>query len=56
MRRLAVLASLLAMIAQPVLALELTPRGVYRHGGFARSASEITAYDPATRRLFVVNG
>lgn len=56
MRRLVVVASLLAMIAQPVLALELTPRGVYRHGSFAKSASEITAYDPATKRLFVVNG
>lgn len=56
MRRLAVAVSLLAMIAQPVLALELTPRGVYRHGSFGKSAAEITAYDPATRRLFVVNG
>jgi hypothetical protein len=56
MRRLVVLASLLAMIAQPVLALDLTPRGVFRHGGFGKSASEITAYDPATKRLFVVNG
>lgn len=56
MRRLAVVASLLAMVAQPVLALELTPRGVFRHGSFAKSAAEISAYDPATRRLFVVNG
>jgi len=56
MRRLAAFASLLAMIAQPALALELSPRGVYRHGGFGKSASEITAYDAASKRLFVVNG
>lgn len=56
MRRLAIAASLLTMIAQPVFALELTPRGVFRHGGFARSAAEISTYDAATKRLFVVNG
>lgn len=56
MRLTAVAAIVLAMIAQPVLAIELTPRGVFRHGGFAKSASEITAYDAATKRLFVVNG
>lgn len=56
MRRIVVAASLLAMVAQPALALDLTPRGVFRHGGFAKSASEITAYDAGTKRLFVVNG
>src|SRR5215217_4135103 len=56
MRRLLLVASLLTMIAQPVLALELTPRGVFRHGGFGKSAAEIATYDAASKRLFVVNG
>lgn len=29
--------------------------GRYRHGTFGASAAEISAYDPASRRLFVVN-
>jgi hypothetical protein len=34
----------------------LTPLGTYATGEFDESAAEIAAYDPATRRLFVVNG
>jgi hypothetical protein len=55
MRRIALAVSLLALCAQSALAVELTPRGVYRHGAFGKSASEITTYDPATKRLFVTN-
>ncbi len=29
--------------------------GRHRHGSFGKSAAEISAYDPASRRLFVVN-
>jgi hypothetical protein len=55
MRRLVAVASLLALSASPALAVDLTPLGVYRHGGFGKSASEITTYDPASKRLFVTN-
>ncbi len=34
----------------------LTPLGAFATGIFDESAAEIAAYDPATRRLFVVNG
>ncbi|MFP4582478.1 MAG: choice-of-anchor I family protein [Desulfococcaceae bacterium] len=34
----------------------LTPLGTFETGIFDESAAEIAAYDPATRRLFVVNG
>lgn len=30
--------------------------GSFRHGGFDAGASEIAAYDPAAKRLYVVNG
>jgi hypothetical protein len=33
----------------------LTPLGVYESGIFGESAAEITAFDPASARLFVVN-
>ncbi len=36
-------------------ALALEPLGVYRHGGFEKSASEIVTYDKASKRLFVSN-
>ena len=55
MRRLALIAGLLAFAAQPVAALELTPLGGFKHGSFKTSAAEISAYDPASRRLFVTN-
>lgn len=35
--------------------IELEPLGTYGTGVFDESASEITAHDPATQRLFVVN-
>lgn len=35
--------------------VQLVPLGVYKHGGYAKLASEIPAYDPATKRIFVVN-
>jgi hypothetical protein len=35
--------------------ISLVPLGGFRHGGFAEGAAEISAYDPGTRRLFVVN-
>ncbi|MFZ4606645.1 MAG: choice-of-anchor I family protein [Caulobacter sp.] len=55
MRRLVAVVSLLALSASPALAVDLTPLGVYRHGGFGKSASEISTYDPASKRLFVTN-
>lgn len=35
--------------------IALVPLGGFQHGGFAQGAAEIPAYDPGTRRLFVVN-
>lgn len=35
--------------------ISLVPLGGFQHGGFAEGAAEIPAYDPRTRRLFVVN-
>ncbi len=37
-------------------AISLEALGIYRHGTFGQSAAEISAYDPVTKRLFVVNG
>lgn len=48
-------------LAQPVVhaapdaALALTVLGQYRSGVYLKGAAEIVAYDPATRRAFVVN-
>jgi 2',3'-cyclic-nucleotide 2'-phosphodiesterase / 3'-nucleotidase / 5'-nucleotidase len=42
-----------AFAAKP--SVELRVLGSYDHGGFARSAAEIVAHDPASQRLFVVN-
>jgi DNA-binding beta-propeller fold protein YncE len=39
----------------PEKAIDLTPIGVYRSNIFDSGGSEIAAYDPGTRRLFVVN-
>jgi hypothetical protein len=36
--------------------VEILPIGVYETGAFDSSAAEITAFDPARARLFVVNG
>src|SRR5688572_18227734 len=41
--------------AQLPRGIELAALGVYRTGYFDRGGSEIAAYDPASRRLFVVN-
>ena len=40
---------------RPAAAVNLLPLGTYESGLFAQSAAEITAHDPATQRLFVVN-
>lgn len=42
--------------AGPQPALRLTNLGTYVHGAYDEGGAEISAYDPATRRLFVVNG
>lgn len=39
----------------PAAEITLTPIGTYRTGFFDEGGSEITAHDPATQRLFVVN-
>ena len=49
--------ALVVLFAAPALGqISLHPLGSYRTGVFAAGASEITAYDPATRRLFITNG
>lgn len=55
MKRSLLLASLstLCLVAQDI---SLTPLGSYREGTYNESAAEIVAHDPATHRLFVVNG
>src|SRR5687767_11804521 len=46
-----------ATAASDALDLSLTPIGRFTNGApFNLSASEIVAHDPATQRLFVVNG
>ena len=50
---------LIVVVALPALAqdgLTLAPLGTFSHGAFDEGASEIAAYDPETRLLFVVNG
>ncbi len=42
-------------IANPQPAINLTPIGTYATGQYDQSAAEIPAYDPVTKRLFVVN-
>lgn len=46
------------LITLPLLAQDpsLTVLGTYRTGQFDEGAAEISAHDPATQRLFVVNG
>jgi DNA-binding beta-propeller fold protein YncE len=41
--------------APPAPAIRITPLGTYATGQFDRAAAEISAYDPKTQRLFVVN-
>lgn len=41
--------------ARPAPDVTLTPLGTYATGAFDEGASEITAYDPDTHRVFVVN-
>lgn len=53
------LATLVAALALPAAAsahIELEQIGRYETGVFADGASEISAYDPGTQRLFVTNG
>lgn len=51
------LAGLLALAAPLAGAtLDMTLLGTYRSGVFAQGGAEISAYDPKSRRLFVVNG
>ncbi len=40
---------------QPCNSIRLEPIGQFKHGGFATLASEIAAYDVASKRLFVAN-
>ena len=44
-----------AQASPPTYRVTLTPLGTYVTGAFDEGASEITAYDPATHRVFVVN-
>jgi hypothetical protein len=49
---------LLAFVALPARGageIRITPIGSYRTGVFEAGAAEIPAYDPASRRLFIVN-
>lgn len=46
---------LLGLITAPANALNLKPIGTYNSGIFDEGASEISAYDPITQRLFVTN-
>jgi hypothetical protein len=56
MRPYALLAGLIAASPVSAHALTLEPLSIYKHGSFERSAAEISSYDPASKRLFVVNG
>ncbi|HSO65633.1 MAG TPA: choice-of-anchor I family protein, partial [Ornithinibacter sp.] len=44
-----------AVASRPTQEVTLTPLGTYSTGAFDEGASEITAYDPGTHRVFVVN-
>jgi hypothetical protein len=49
-------AAALATLAAPVLAqIELSPIGQYTTGAFGQTSAEISAYDPASKRLFVTS-
>ena len=50
-----VASSTAAVAARPAPDVTLTPLGTYATGAFDEGASEITAYDPDTHRVFVVN-
>jgi len=50
-----VASSTAAVAARPAPDVTLTPLGTYATGAFDEGASEITAYDPTTHRVFVVN-
>lgn len=45
-----------AVAPEPAETITLSVLGTYETGIFDESAAEIVAYDPATQRLFVVNG
>jgi len=53
---LAPAAGVLSVVAAPAAAFDLTAIGTYSTGVFDQGAAEISAYDPATQRLFVTNG
>src|SRR4051812_40143664 len=40
---------------RPAAGVTLLPLGTYESGLYAQSAAEITAHDPVSQRLFVVN-
>ena len=48
----------LGLLSTPAIAagITLSPIGTFSTGIFDDSAAEISAYDPETQRLFVVNG
>lgn len=48
----------MALETSPVPSVDAPLRllGTFRHGGFDAGASEIAAYDPTAKRLYVVNG
>lgn len=54
--RLLIPVTTLASLAAPALAqIELSPIGQYTTGAFGLTSAEISAYDPASKRLFVTN-
>ena len=46
---------MLPVVAQEAATLSLTPVGTFSHAGFDEGGSEINAYHPASKTLFVVN-
>ncbi|MDX2266642.1 MAG: choice-of-anchor I family protein [Bryobacter sp.] len=51
-----ILALTLLCVQLGAQSISLSPLGSYRDGAFDEGAAEIVAHDPATHRLFVVNG
>ncbi|GAB4404472.1 MAG: choice-of-anchor I family protein [Bryobacter sp.] len=51
-----ILALTLLCVQLGAQSISLSPLGSYRDGAFDAGAAEIVAHDPATHRLFVVNG